>query len=172
MNTNLYQFVTIADTANVIFWNAFVPNYYRRSFYALMSVKECVVYHDSLSNRVDEKMNYTRKSNSPGFTLYQNNDFIPMGFTYDTFISENTIDSLKNMTPQPDVPKVLLSHLVVPSSDKTTFAKLLKEANKEVILPTNALYTASQALRNLHVNIPNLDLNDWNASDVNYEIIK
>ena len=130
LNTNLYQFVTIADTANVIFLNAFVPNYYRRSFYALMSVKECVVYHDSLSNRVDEKMNYTRKSNSPGFTLYQNNDFIPMGFTYDTFISENTIDSLKNMTPQPDVPKVLLSHLVVPSSDKTTFAKLLKEANK------------------------------------------
>lgn len=56
--------------------------------------------------------------------------------------------------------------------DDASEADILKEANKEIILPTNALYTASQALRNLHVNIPNLDLNDWNASDVNYEIIK
>ena len=56
--------------------------------------------------------------------------------------------------------------------DDASEEDILKEANKEVILPTNALYTASQALRNLHVNISNLDLNDWNASDVNYEIIK
>ena len=56
--------------------------------------------------------------------------------------------------------------------DDASEEDILKEANKEVTLPTNALYTSSQALRNLHVNIPNLDLNDWNASDVNYEIIK
>ena len=56
--------------------------------------------------------------------------------------------------------------------DDTSEADILKEANKEVVLPTNALYTASQALRNLHVNIPHLDLNDWNTTGVNYEIIK
>ena len=62
--------------------------------------------------------------------------------------------------------------LYVDLPDDATEAEVLEAANKEIILPSDALYTASQALRNLHVNIPNLDLNDWNASDVNYEIIK
>lgn len=56
--------------------------------------------------------------------------------------------------------------------DDTSEADILKEANKEVILPTNALYTASQALRNLQVNIPHLDLTDWNTTDINYEVIQ
>lgn len=62
--------------------------------------------------------------------------------------------------------------LYIDLPDDATEAEVLEAANKEIILPSDALYTASQALRNLHVNIPNLDLNDWNASDVNYEIIK
>lgn len=62
--------------------------------------------------------------------------------------------------------------LYVDLPDDATEAEVLEAANKEIILPTNALYTASQALRNLHVNIPHLDLNDWNATGVNYEIIK
>ena len=62
--------------------------------------------------------------------------------------------------------------LYVDLPDDATEAEVLETANKEIILPTDALSTASHALRNLHVNIPNLDLNDWNASDVNYEIIK
>ena len=56
--------------------------------------------------------------------------------------------------------------------DDASEEDILKEANKEVILPTNALYTASQALRNLHVNIPHLDLTDWNTTDINYEVIQ
>ena len=56
--------------------------------------------------------------------------------------------------------------------DDVSEEDILKEANKEVILPTNALYTASQALRNLHVNVPHLDLTDWNTTGINYEIIQ
>lgn len=56
--------------------------------------------------------------------------------------------------------------------DDTSEADILKEANKEVTLPTDALYTASQALRNLHVNVPHLDLTDWNTTGINYEIIQ
>lgn len=62
--------------------------------------------------------------------------------------------------------------LYIDLPDDATEAEVLEAANKEIILPTNALYTAAQALRNLHVNIPHLDLKDWNTTDTNYEIIQ
>lgn len=49
---------------------------------------------------------------------------------------------------------------------------IIKSAEKEIILPTIALSTATQTLRNLHINIPNLDLNDWDVKDVKREILK
>lgn len=62
--------------------------------------------------------------------------------------------------------------LYVDLPDDATEAEVLEAANKEIILPTNALCTASQALRNLHVDIPHLDLTDWNTTDTNYEVIQ
>ena len=62
--------------------------------------------------------------------------------------------------------------LYIDLPDDATEAEILEAANKEIILPTNALYTASNALRNLHVNIPHLDLTDWNTTDINYEVIQ
>ena len=56
--------------------------------------------------------------------------------------------------------------------DDASEEDILKEANKEVTLPTDALYTASQALRNLHVDVPHLDLTDWNTTGINYEVIQ
>lgn len=62
--------------------------------------------------------------------------------------------------------------LYVDLPDDATEAEVLEAANKEIILPINALCTASQALRNLHVNIPHLDLTDWDTTDINYEVIQ
>lgn len=62
--------------------------------------------------------------------------------------------------------------LYVDLPDDATEAEVLEAANKEIILPTNALYTASQALRNLHVDVPHLDLTDWNTTGINYEVIQ
>ena len=69
--------------------------------------------------------------------------------------------------------KVMMERtLYVDLPDDATEAEVLEAANKEIILPTNALYTASQALRNLHVDVPHLDLTDWNTTGINYEIIQ
>ena len=69
--------------------------------------------------------------------------------------------------------KVIMERtLYIDLPDDATEAEVLEAANKEIILPTNALYTASNALRNLHVNIPHLDLTDWNTTGINYEIIQ
>ena len=62
--------------------------------------------------------------------------------------------------------------LYVDLPDYATEAEVLEAANKEIILPTNALCTASQALKNLHVNVSHLDLTDWNTTDINYEVIQ
>ena len=62
--------------------------------------------------------------------------------------------------------------LYIDLPDEATEAEVLEAANKEIILPSDALYTASQALRNLHVNVPHLDLTDWNTTGINYEIIQ
>lgn len=62
--------------------------------------------------------------------------------------------------------------LYIDLPDDATEAEVLEAANKEIILPSDALYTASQALRNLHVNVPHLDLIDWNTTGINYEIIQ
>ena len=64
------------------------------------------------------------------------------------------------------------STLYIDLPDDATEAEVLEAANKEIILPSDALYTASQALRNLHVNVPHLDLTDWNTTGINYEIIQ
>lgn len=69
--------------------------------------------------------------------------------------------------------KVIMERtLYIDLPDDATEAEILEAANREIILPTNALYTASQALRNLHVDIPHLDLTDWNTTDINYEVIQ
>lgn len=69
--------------------------------------------------------------------------------------------------------KVMMERtLYIDLPDDATEAEVLEAANKEIILPSEALYTASQALRNLHVNVPHLDLTDWNTTGINYEIIQ
>lgn len=62
--------------------------------------------------------------------------------------------------------------LYVDLPDDATEKEILEAANKDIVLPTNALYTASQTLRNLHVNIPHLDLKDWDTTDIKYEVIQ
>ena len=62
--------------------------------------------------------------------------------------------------------------LYIDLPDDATETEVLEAANKEIILPTNALYTVSQALKKLHINIPHLDLNDWDITDTNYEVIQ
>lgn len=71
LNTNLYKFVTIADTAKSEFWNTFEAKSFKRPFYALMSVRKIV------------------KNQNGDFAKETNKDYIPMGFTYGTYLLES-----------------------------------------------------------------------------------
>lgn len=56
--------------------------------------------------------------------------------------------------------------------DDTSEEDIINKAKEEIIHPLNAFYTANQALKSLHVNIPKLDLSDWSSTDISYNIIK
>lgn len=109
LNTNLYKFVTIADTAKREFWNTFEAKSFKRPFYALMSVRKIVNYQNG------------------EFTNETNKDYIPMGFTYDTYLLESQVDSLLAMSPKPDVPQAMLSNMIVPDEEKALFSKYLEK---------------------------------------------
>lgn len=126
LNPNLYKLVTATDTIESSFHNSVVPSYYSRSFYALMSVKEVVKYKDPHMSG-EKHLNLRDKTDTEGYTVCDNLDYIPMGFTYDTFVTEDLIDTLRTVKPQPDIPLVMLSNLVVPQADKAFCSQYLKE---------------------------------------------
>ena len=99
------------------------------SFDALMSVKEIIEYNnylhlsDSLTKRspfpqlVAEPSREAclgKKHVGNGYAIYENKYYIPMGFTYDSFIGQSSIDSLMVNDPQTDIPLQLLANLAVP----------------------------------------------------------
>lgn len=90
---------------------------------ALMSVKEIIEYdnyrHWCQALKVREPSRepcLTDKRDKAGYTVYDNKYYIPMGFTYDSFIRESAIDSMLATDKQADVPLQLLANLAVPDS--------------------------------------------------------
>ena len=56
--------------------------------------------------------------------------------------------------------------------EDTSDENILKEAERETILPDEALMRASYALKSMHVNIPKLDLKDWQVTSLKQSVIK
>lgn len=61
--------------------------------------------------------------------------------------------------------------LYIDVPDDISDEDFLKKAESEVILPHNALTMANNALRNVNINIPNLDISDWDTKNVEYNIL-
>lgn len=94
----------------------FVPAFNRSSFDALMSVKNIVEFKDSLARQAPVNEKTLLKQNSK-YTEYSFDYFIPMGFTYDSYIPERDLLPLYENKPMPDIPKQLLANLVVDDRD-------------------------------------------------------
>lgn len=69
--------------------------------------------------------------------------------------------------------EVILSRtLYFDIKDDATEEEIIQEANKEIILPHNALIIAQSALRRFNMNIEKLDIGDWDVKDVQMKIIQ
>lgn len=109
------HFLSIADTVNITGY--FYPNKYVEPFDALLSVKEIVVYDDSESKMQRNVSNYPLVEQGDGYTIYENPYYIPMGFTYNSYIEEPIFESLISSSTDINVPIQLLANLVVKTED-------------------------------------------------------
>ena len=94
-----------------------------------MSVGEYIEYDDTLQNEIHEGLLLDRKCMGNGYTVYENIDFIPLGFTYDTYLPVHVLDSVNALKPKRDVPLQMLANIIVEQHDEALFAKYLKYGN-------------------------------------------
>ena len=66
-------------------------------------------------------------SNQLGYNIYENENFIPMGFTYDYFITESEFDEIAEAKRA----SVLLRTLVLPDEDSDAYRDILEHMPKE-----------------------------------------
>ena len=96
----------------------------QRSYYALTSVKDVFFYNGEDYKELNI-LNVSLKKETDRYSLYQNLDYIPIGFTYDSYIPEAVIDSLNEILPKEDVPLQLFANIAVPEEYEDIFAKHL-----------------------------------------------
>lgn len=118
------KILSTADTCNTSGY--FSPNYNIDSFNAIMSVKDIILYNDSL-----RKINYNHHgeiiAHTSDYIIQRNKFYIPMGYTYNSYIEEHKIDSLKNISPLPDIPLQLLANISVKQKDIPIFKQYLSK---------------------------------------------
>lgn len=143
-NQSCYNTYMASDNHDIVCWNSTVSSsifsFYNTvgvereirsmpddSFYglrALLSVK----YSYDVKN---ENLNYIPLENTDGELIYENLDYLPMGFCYDAYITEQ--DYYEIPTEQRHL--ILLRALVMKNEDIETYGKELKRLNiKEMTL--------------------------------------
>lgn len=98
----------------------------QRSYYALTSVKDVFFFNSEDSTDLNN-LNVSITKQTERYSLYENLDYIPFGFTYDSYILESKIDSLNEIVPKEDVPLQLLANIAVPKEYETVFSNHLKQ---------------------------------------------
>lgn len=125
-NNAIRRLMNAVDSTNNLYRICAGENCNRRSFYALMSVRDIVAYDDAYPPFDKHGLSITPKERGDGYTLYSNKDYIPMGFTYDTYVEEALIDTLNARSPKPDIPLQLLSSIAAPKSEEHFFSQHLR----------------------------------------------
>ena len=144
MNTSARRLITTCDSVERYHQVAFTPICNLRSFCAFMSVGEYVEYDDTLQHEIHEGLHLDRKCMGNGYTVYENKDFIPFGYTYDTYLPVHVLDSVNSLKPKRDVPLQMLANIIVEEHDETLFAKYLKYGN---LVTENLIDSIIQARR-------------------------
>ena len=106
----------------------FVPEWNRTSFDALMSVKKIIEFKDPKAHWIPVE-GKSLMAEDKDFSEYIFDYYIPMGFTYDSFILEEEIQKLLDREPYQDIPKQLLANLVVDESNVSLLKGLLPKGH-------------------------------------------
>ena len=105
----------------------------RESVAALLSVKEIYVHRDS---RLSTERPYTSGlsliENKKFCDLYSFEYYIPMGFTYDSYVTKNEIDQLDAKADSVDIPLLMLDNLTVSDEDVAELSPYLRRGQIDI----------------------------------------
>ena len=116
------KLLSLADTVNRSGY--FFPNKNVECFDALLSVKDIIVYNDLESRMKRNLSSYPVSLRKDDYTIYENPYFIPMGFGYDNYILESSLDSI-NISGASNIPIQLLANLSIKEEDEDEISKYL-----------------------------------------------
>lgn len=91
----------------------------------LLSVRWLFVKEDEKNQ--DLMPGWRFESNQLGYNIYENENFIPMGFTYDYFITESEFD----LIPEDSRASVLLRTIILPDEDSDSYRDILEHMTEE-----------------------------------------
>ncbi len=129
-----------ADTTKVMSRNRFIPSCHRTAFDALMSVETVVDYYKDPLPQTTRPSGLTLQKHTCNYNIYCYDHYIPMGFTYTSYVAEEVVERLSlSKDTTVDVPLVLLAHLSVSKGDEALFAKYLSKGNISESLSIDSL---------------------------------
>lgn len=133
-------------------WNNIVSDSKRRvfrplnfveSFEALMSVKELSLPSNEYRDTCISGITIGRDGH---FTIYESDHYIPMGFTYDSYVLSDSIESLAMHNEGIDIPMILLSALAIDKADEKELSPYLKKSRIYGNVRLDSLVAARKAL--------------------------
>lgn len=131
---------------------AFTPCINVRSFNALMSVSGLVALDGEMTTVKADSLAMRHPCRKGGYTEYRCDDFIPMGFTYDHYVTESHVERLLHHTPCPDVPLLLLSAMAVPDTATSRFRAYLAPLDTTQALSLDSLAAQRRSVSSRHFN--------------------
>lgn len=138
LNFESHKFTQTCDTI----WhplNTTAHNCNQRSYYSLISVGDFIVYNSHLGSMSYEGVKASLLSTNDDYSIYRNEDYIPMGFTYDSYILDSEADTINKQKPKPDVPLLLLSNISISKDDELLFSKYLRHGQPTLELNTDSV---------------------------------
>ncbi|MCH5345486.1 MAG: YfhO family protein [Muribaculaceae bacterium] len=144
-NVNLLPFREVVDSVshNPSFYNRISSH---KAVAALTSVKEVMISNflpDEDVGRFNGCLNFVKKDHD--FSYYTFDYYIPMGFTYDAYVTKEKVDAFDAKADSVDVPLMMLENLVINPEDEDIFSQFLKEGKLNLKVDIDSVSKARRA---------------------------
>lgn len=121
--------VKLTGLKRFILGNLYVPSLTntksRESVAALLSIRDVYYSPDSIGADTGYKYGLSLRNSDSRYVLYTFDHYIPMGFTYDNYITESEFMAYRREHPEVDEPLLMLDNLVIRDEDAMAVKRLL-----------------------------------------------
>lgn len=144
-NTNLIEYRELTDSSATAVTICIVR--YRESTAALLSVKEIIDYGDENLINAPYRYGLNLVDENHQFKRYNFDYYIPMGFTYDSYVDIDSLRALMEHKNEIDIPLLMLDNIAIDPNESPELAQVMR---KGAIDRTVTLDSIAQ-LRRQHV---------------------